>query len=50
MGHDATAARIEQAVEADLTARPGVNRATGEIGDAILAQLRQRCWSPTETR
>ena len=39
LGHEATAARIEQAVEADLAANPGATRATDEIGDAILAQL-----------
>lgn len=39
LGHEASAARIEQAVEADLAANPGATRATDEIGDAILAQL-----------
>ncbi|WP_237236596.1 3-isopropylmalate dehydrogenase [Rothia nasimurium] len=39
LGHETSAARIEQAVEADLAANPGVTRATDEIGDAILAQL-----------
>ena len=39
LGHETSAARIEQAVEADLAANPGATRATDEIGDAILAQL-----------
>ncbi|HIY94433.1 MAG TPA: 3-isopropylmalate dehydrogenase [Candidatus Rothia avicola] len=39
LGHENSAARIEQAVEADLAANPGATRATDEIGDAILAQL-----------
>lgn len=39
LGHETSAARIEQAVEADLAATPGATRATDEIGDAILAQL-----------
>ena len=39
LGHEASAARIEQAVEVDLAANPGATRATDEIGDAILAQL-----------
>ncbi|WP_237185912.1 3-isopropylmalate dehydrogenase [Rothia nasimurium] len=39
LGYEASAARIEQAVEADLAANPGATRATDEIGDAILAQL-----------
>lgn len=39
LGHESSAARIEQAVEADLAANPGAIRATDEIGDAILAQL-----------
>lgn len=39
LGHETSAARIEQAVEADLAANPGAIRATDEIGDAILAQL-----------
>lgn len=39
LGFEASAARIEQAVEADLAANPGATRATDEIGDAILAQL-----------
>ncbi|MDY3049898.1 MAG: 3-isopropylmalate dehydrogenase, partial [Rothia sp. (in: high G+C Gram-positive bacteria)] len=36
LGFEASAARIEQAVEADLAANPGATRATDEIGDAIL--------------
>lgn len=39
LGHESSATRIEQAVEADLAANPGATRATDEIGDAILAQL-----------
>lgn len=39
LGHENSADRIEQAVEADLAANPGATRATDEIGDAILAQL-----------
>ncbi|WP_421082936.1 3-isopropylmalate dehydrogenase [Rothia nasimurium] len=39
LGHESSAARIEQAVEADLAANPGATRSTDEIGDAILAQL-----------
>ncbi|WP_237242096.1 3-isopropylmalate dehydrogenase [Rothia nasimurium] len=39
LGHETSATRIEQAVEADLAANPGATRATDEIGDAILAQL-----------
>ncbi|WP_237224365.1 3-isopropylmalate dehydrogenase [Rothia nasisuis] len=39
LGHEASAERIEQAVEADLAANPGATRATDQIGDAILAQL-----------
>ncbi|WP_237233361.1 3-isopropylmalate dehydrogenase [Rothia nasisuis] len=39
LGYEASAARIEQAVEADLAANPGATRATDQIGDAILAQL-----------
>lgn len=39
LGFEDPAARIEQAVEADLAANPGATRATDEIGDAILAQL-----------
>lgn len=39
LGFEASAARIEQAVEVDLAANPGATRATDEIGDAILAQL-----------
>lgn len=39
LGHESSAERIEQAVEADLAANPGATRATDQIGDAILAQL-----------
>ena len=39
LGYEASAARIEKAVEADLAANPGATRATDEIGDAIFAQL-----------
>ena len=39
LGHAAEAARVEQAVAADLLARGGRPRTTAEVGDALVAAL-----------
>lgn len=39
LGHPVAAARVESAVEKDLAARGRAARTTGEVGDAILANL-----------
>jgi 3-isopropylmalate dehydrogenase len=40
LGHPEAAARIEEAVVADLAARePGAGRRTPEVGDAIAARV-----------
>jgi 3-isopropylmalate dehydrogenase len=39
LGHDDAAARIDEAVAADLAERGGAVRSTSQIGDAIAARL-----------
>ncbi|MEU0689194.1 3-isopropylmalate dehydrogenase [Streptomyces uncialis] len=39
LGHEAAAARIEEAVSADLAERDGTPRTTDEIGDALAARV-----------
>jgi 3-isopropylmalate dehydrogenase len=40
VGLPAAAARVEQAVTADLAERAGARRSTREVGDAVLGRLR----------
>ncbi|MDJ0379529.1 3-isopropylmalate dehydrogenase [Streptomyces sp. G-G2] len=39
LGYEAQAARVEEAVQADLTGRDGTFRSTDEIGDALAARV-----------
>jgi 3-isopropylmalate dehydrogenase len=39
LGHDSEAARIQDAVEADLAERGSAQRSTSDVGDAIASGL-----------